>query len=75
MGATLALIGAVFMLLVFLITWIVKRAERHGKREAEVKQATVNAELMERSEDVAQLPGPDTSKLGNYWNRMRRPRK
>jgi hypothetical protein len=67
-----ALLGVGVALLVGVTVWLVKRAERHGERKAEARQATVDAELMEDASDVAMLPGPSTGKLSGYWDRMRK---
>lgn len=63
--------GILTAVILGLIVWAIKATRGEAKAKERERQATVDSDLMEESENVANMEGPATSNIGTFWDRMR----
>lgn len=64
-------VGALALINLVLIGLLVRQSKATARAQERERQATVDADLMEASEDVAQMAGPTGDNLGDFWDGMR----
>lgn len=68
-------VGALLSLFIIVLGVALSMTAESAKAKERERQATIEADLIQRSEDVANKVGPDDDQLGNFWRGMRGPEK